>query len=84
MKYAIAASILVLAIAVLICALMPRYYLVFAFPEKTVIQMGPFTTQSSCERAQHRIAEVFLGTSDPADEKDIKDLSTLMVCVSSR
>ncbi len=76
MKYVISASIL--ALAILICAFMPRYYLIVAFPEKPVVQIGPFATQAGCEGARHRILDALLG---PATEKDNEGLS---LCVSSR
>ena len=45
MKYGFTASILAVALAILIYALMPRYYLIFASPESSstpVVQLGPF------------------------------------------
>lgn len=87
MKYGFTASILAVALAILIYALMPRYYLIFASPESSstpVVQLGPFETQAGCESARHRLTEIVLGTSDPAYQKAREKMSQFMVCVSSR
>ena len=77
MKY-LSASILALALAVLIFALMPRYYLIFM--GSSWVQMGPFATQAGCETARSRII-AFVVHKDP---NDVAELSAVMVCVSSR
>jgi ABC-type hemin transport system ATPase subunit len=83
-KYVTSASILALGLAILICALMPRYYLIFAFPNSPVVQMGPFATRAGCESGRHRLTEAVLGNSDPAHENERETISRFMVCVSSR
>ena len=84
MKYVISASILTLALAILICALMPRYYLIVAFTDSPVVQMGPFATQAGCERARQMVVDALLGTSDPTYEGARYAVSLRMVCLSSR
>jgi hypothetical protein len=86
-KYIFSASILALAAAILIYALIPRYYLIFASPESSstpVVQVGPFATQAGCESARHRLTEIVFGTSDPAYQQARDKMSRFMVCVSSR
>jgi hypothetical protein len=80
-KYIVSASIL--AIAILIGALMPRYYLIFSESDRPVVQIGPFATQAACESARHRVPEAVL-TSDPKTEKTRDLLFRFTVCVSSR
>jgi hypothetical protein len=89
-KY-LSASILALAVAILIYALMPRYYLVVAFPrEVPIVQIGPFATQAGCENARRRILDAILENSDMIGDKSAdydqakKVISQLTVCVSSR
>jgi len=88
-KY-LSASILALAVAILIYALMPRYYLVVAFPrEVPIVQIGPFATQAGCENARRRILDAVLENSDLGDksadfDQAKKVISQLTVCVSSR
>ena len=84
MKYATSATVLALGLAILIWALMPRYYLIFAFPDSPVVQMGPFATQSGCENGRHRLTEAVLGNNDPAHESERNSISRFMICVSSR
>ena len=87
MKYVFSASILALALAILIYALMPRYYLIVASPTSSdspvpVVQLGPFATQAGCERARLRVPDAMLGINL---NEEIRELfSQHMVCVSSR
>jgi hypothetical protein len=84
-KYALSASVLALAIAILIYALMPRYYLIVAPSDLPLIQMGPFATQASCERARQRLWDAALAAGDPnyAPPKR-ENVSGSMVCLSAR
>jgi len=85
MKYLLSASILSVAIAILICALMPRYYLLLAPPNLPFIQMGPFATQAACERARQRITDAALAASDPNYPVPKREtISGTMLCLSSR
>ena len=91
MKYVLSASILVLAVAILIYALMPRYYLIVASPtDSRLVQVGPFATQAGCEGARYRIPDAIFGNSDltlekgPAYLQAREKMSRFMVCVSSR
>jgi hypothetical protein len=81
-KYVLSASVLAVAIAILICALMPRYYLIF--DHDSVVQMGPFATQVACERARQKFTDAVLGMSNPSDEPAREAVSRHMVCLSSR
>lgn len=87
MKYGFSASVLALALAILIYALMPRYYLIVASASSgdsplALVQMGPFATQAGCEGARRRIPDAIFGIV--VDEKDREFFSHHMVCVSSR
>jgi hypothetical protein len=82
-RYVISASVLTLAIAILICVLIPRYYLLVAFPEKPMVEMGPFATRAGCESARQRMPDAIVG-GHLVDGKDRDALSKFMVCVSSR
>ncbi len=68
---------------ILIYALMPRYYLIVAFPEKPIVQLGPFATQASCERARQRIPEIVVG-GETLNQNGIDKLTAILGCVSSR
>jgi hypothetical protein len=76
----------VLAVAILIYALMPGYYLIFASPgaNSTVVQLGPFVTQAACESARHRLAEIIFGNSDLVSKEALEKMSRFTVCISSR
>jgi len=85
LRHAVTLALMGLAIisAILIYVSTPRYYLIVLFPEKPIVQVGPFATQTACESARHRIAEV-LYERDPASKKDIEDVADLWTCVASR
>ena len=78
-----ALALVALLIAIMIYTLRPRYYLIVAFPEKPVVQLGLFATQASCERARQQMTEI-LGRNEPLTKKDIDELTSLMGWVSSR
>jgi hypothetical protein len=91
MKYVLSASILALAVAILIYALMPRYYLVIGSPtDFRLVQVGPFATQAGCEGARLRIPDAMFGNSDfalekgPAYQQARDKMSRFLVCVPSR
>jgi hypothetical protein len=69
--------------AILIYALMPRYYLIVAFPEKPIVQLGPFATQAGCERARQLIPGIVAG-GEPLNQNGIDKLTAFLGCVSSR
>lgn len=71
-----------LAVVILIVALMPRYYLVISL-QATMVQLGPFATQTGCEDARHKVPDVILGDRI-VDEKNRSRLSGFMVCVATR
>ncbi len=73
---------LVLAVAILIYALRPRYYLIVSFSNQ-LVQLGPFDTQTGCESVRQRMPEIVSGS--PSPEKNFSDtLTALMRCVPSR
>jgi hypothetical protein len=86
-KYILSASVLALALAILIYALMPSYYLIVVSASSgdsplAVVQMGPFATQAACERARRRVPDAIFGIN--LDEKTREFFSRRMVCLSSR
>ena len=87
MKYVLSASVLAVAFAILIYALMPRYYLIVVSPTSSdspvsVVQLGPFATQAGCERARVRVPDAILGFDLTEEAREL--FSRHMVCVSSR
>ena len=54
MKYILPASILALALAILIFVFMPKYYLLYP-STSGMAQMGPFDTRASCERVRLQV-----------------------------
>ena len=83
-RYAVvlAGNILVLVILIYIFfVLKARYYLVIAMPQKTVVQLGPFDAQYSCENARHGIPDMIVGKR--LDEKDKSELLKFMACIAA-
>ena len=90
MKYVFSASVLFLALAILTCLLIPRYYLIVVSADSPLVQMGPFATQAGCESARHRIPDAMFGNSDlthdqsPTYANGREKMTQFMVCVPSR
>ena len=79
----LAANVFLFAVLIYVFyVLRPRYYLVIVLPEKTVVQLGPFATQTSCENVRHGMPEMIMGGS--LDEKERGRISKFMACVPSR
>ena len=81
-RYAVvlAGNILVLVILIYIFfVLKARYYLVIAVPQKTVVQLGPFDAQYSCENARRGMPDMIVGKR--LDEKDKGELLKFLACV---
>jgi hypothetical protein len=83
LRHAAALALVGLLIAIMIYALRPRYYLIVAFPEKPVVQLGPFATQASCDRARQQMSEILV-SSEPLEKKGREEITGVMDCVSSR
>ena len=76
----LAVNVLVLAILIYIFfVLRARYYLVISMPEKTVVQLGPFDAQYSCENARRGLPDRMVGAH--LDEKNRGELLKFMACV---
>jgi len=69
LRHAAALAGLVLIGAILIYALMPRYYLFVALPEETTVQIGPFATQTGYESARRETPDTIVGDAH-LDKKD--------------
>jgi hypothetical protein len=79
----LAANVLVLIILIYIFyVLRARYYLVIVLPQKTVVQLGPFSTQYSCENARRGLPDMTVGGR--LDEKERGEILKFMACVPSR
>jgi hypothetical protein len=83
LRHAAAFVGLVLIGAILIYTLMPRYYLIVALPDKTMVQLGPFITRTACENARREVPETIIGGRD-LDAKDRAALSVFFVCLATR
>jgi hypothetical protein len=82
-RHAVALAACMLIGAILIYALLPRYYLIAAFPDKTMVQLGPFVTEAACESARREIPETVFGNRE-LDAKDKATVSGFMVCLALR
>ena len=81
-RYAVVLAGNVLFLVILIYfffVLRARYCLVIAVPQKTVVQLGPFEAQYSCENARRGMPDMIAGKR--LDEKDRGELLKFMACV---
>jgi hypothetical protein len=81
-RYAVVLAGNILFLVILIYfffVLRARYYLVIAVPQKTVVQLGPFDAQYSCESARRGIPDMIVGKR--LDEKDKGELLKFLACV---
>jgi hypothetical protein len=81
-RYAVVLAGNILFLVILIYfffVLRARYYLVIAVPQKTVVQLGPFEAQYSCENARRGIPDMIAG--ERLGEKDRGELLKFMACV---
>ena len=79
----LAGNVLILAFLIyVVFVLRSRYYLVIAAPEKTVVQLGPFDSQNSCENVRRGMPGMIVG--ERLDEKERDRILKFMACVPSR
>ena len=80
---ALAANVLFLAILIFFFfVLRAQYYLVIGLSQKTVVQLGPFDAQYSCENVRRGMPDIIVGRH--LDAKDRSEMLKFMACVPSR
>jgi hypothetical protein len=74
---------MMVALVIVIYALMPRYFLIVALPDRPFVQLGPFATQLSCQDAAKRLVDALAG-DEHSTEQDRQEFAAHTVCLSSR